>query len=634
MASLKSSDPASGDDLDRQAVTPPSEGEAPGDDPPADAELWRSFLSPATDEQFFELFPALVARQIEGARQVALFRHDKGQGVSTVWPRGTSIEPIGELVGLVFADGRPMLRMGRTIGGATRIIAVPLTMNASTVAVLVATIASGSSDPEDLPARQVRQLQWSLGWLRDRLGTGASTALKLEQDRTRRVMDVLGTVLDRQGFRAATLAAVTDLAIVFGASRVSLGFRRWGTARVEAISHSSTFSRRVKLVQLIGRAMDEAVDQRSLIRYPAAKDELIFATAHAELATDAKSGSILTVPVFVVDAYEGAFVFERTEGAVFDAETITQISAAVAAIGPVLYEKRLNDRWLIVKAWDATIQQLRRLLGPGYLGRKLAALLVLAAVATLSLWTETYHVVANAQLEPLERRAIVSAYDGYVQSAKARAGDVVKAGDELAALEDRELNLERLRWVTEKQQHQYEYDRALAARDLANINVVKAQIEQADAQIALIDEQITRTVLTSPFDGLVVKGDLTQRIGASVSRGETLFELSPLSRYRVVADVGERDIARLEPGQKGDVVFAALPDQPIAIVIDRITPVATEEQDGTGFRVEASLSGDVSRLRPGMTGVARVELDRQPVIAIWTRPFLDWLGLLWWRLVP
>lgn len=634
MASLKSSDVQGGQVLDEEGPHPPDKDTDAIVDPSSDAQLWRSFLAASTDEQFFELFPALVARQIAGARQVALFRRAEGGGVASVWPIGTSVDNLAELVGLVFTDGRPMLRTGRNIGGATRIIAVPLAMNAATVAVLVATIAVGASDAGDLPARQVRELQWSLGWLRDRLGTGASASLKLERDRTRRVLDVLGAVVDRSGFRPAALAAVTDLAIAFGASRVSLGFRRWGSSRVEAISHSASFSRRAKLVQLIGRAMDEAIDQRSLIRYPTAQDELVFAAAHAELAADAKGGSVLTVPIFIVDAYEGAFVFERSSGATFDAETITQLSAAVAATGPVLYEKRLNDRWLIVKAWDATILQLRRLLGPGYLGRKLAALIVLAVVATLSFWTETFHVVANAQLEPVERRAIVSSYDGYVQSAKARAGDVVKAGDELAALEDRELNLERLRWVTEKQQHQYEYDRALAARDLANINVVKAQIEQADAQIALIDEQISRTVLTSPFDGLVVRGDLTQRIGASVSRGETLFELSPLSRYRVVADVGERDIARLAPGQTGEVVFAALPDQPIPIVIDRITPVASEEQGQSGFRVEASLSGDVERLRPGMTGVARIELDRQPLIAIWTRPFLDWLGLLWWRILP
>ena len=98
--------------------------------------------------------------------------------------------------------------------------------------------------------------------------------------------------------------------------------------------------------------------------------------------------------------------------------------------------------------------------------------------------------------------------------------------------------------------------------------------------------------------------------------------------------IRDSDIGSLQLGQKGEVVFASMPELPIPITIDRITPVATDRADGSGFRIEASLEGDLTRLRPGMTGVARVAIDRQPLIAIWTRPFLDWLGLLWWRLVP
>ena len=106
-------------------------------------------------------------------------------------------------------------------------------------------------------------------------------------------------------------------------------------------------------------------------------------------------------------------------------------------------------------------------------------------------------------------------------------GKTVKAGDTLATLEDRELALERLKWATERQQHAFEYDKALASRQPATINVIRSEIEQADAQIAMIDEQIARTRLTAPFDGVVVSGDLSQRIGGAVSRGETLFEIAP-----------------------------------------------------------------------------------------------------------
>lgn len=600
---------------------------------PSDATLWRQLLGADEPRAFASAFLALQAQQLPGIRSSAVFEITaNGLKPLALWPGNAAIADLESLAALALAEQRPVLREAGRGTRSRRVIAQPVEAGGKPVAIAVAALSV--DDDAEAPARQMRQLQWSAAWLREYFQRGGDADLRGERDRSRATLELLATVVDRGDFRTAALAAVTEMALRFGCSRVSLGFVRWGRSRVAAISHTSTFSSRIQLVQQIGGAMDEAIDQKSILRYPPAPEDVVFTTAHAALAAAHKGGNILTVPLLVVDSFAGAICFERPVEQPFDEETVRLLSVVAAALGPVLSEKRRNDRWLVVKAWDSLTQQLQKLLGPGHLGRKTVALLALVVVAILSFWTDTFHVVADAQLEPAERRAVVSAYDGYVQTASARAGDLVKAGDELASLEDRELSLERLRWVTERQQHQFEYDRALAARQPANINIVKTQIEQADAQIRLIDEQIARTRLIAPFDGLVVRGDLSQRIGASVGRGETLFELSPLSGYRVVVTVGERDIGELQVGQPGEAVFASLPEEPIPIVIDRITPVAQEHAGGVGFRVEATISGDLTRLRPGMTGVARVAIDRRPVIAIWLRPFLDWLGLLWWRLVP
>jgi RND family efflux transporter MFP subunit len=600
---------------------------------PSDATLWRQLLGSDEPRSFAAAFLALQAQQLPGIRSSAVFEITAG-GLKplALWPGNAAIADLESLAALALTEQRPVLREAGRGARSRRVIALPVEAGGKPVAIAVAALSV--DDDAEAPARQMRQLQWSAAWLREYFQRGGDADLRGERDRSRATLELLATVVDRDDFRTAALAAVTEMALRFDCSRVSLGFVRWGRSRVAAISHTSTFSSRIQLVQQIGGAMDEAIDQKSILRYPPAPEDVVFTTAHAALAAAHKGGNILTVPLLVVDSFAGAICFERPVEQPFDEETVRLLSVVAAALGPVLTEKRRNDRWLVVKAWDSLTQQLAKLLGPGHLGRKTVALLALIVVAILSFWTDTFHVVADAQLEPAERRAVVSAYDGYVQTASARAGDLVKAGDELASLEDRELSLERLRWVTERQQHQFEYDRALAARQPANINIVKTQIEQADAQIRLIDEQIARTRLIAPFDGLVVRGDLSQRIGASVGRGETLFELSPLSGYRVVVTVGERDIGELAVGQPGEAVFASLPEEPIPIVIDRITPVAQEHAGGVGFRVEATISGDLTRLRPGMTGVARVAIDRRPVIAIWLRPFLDWLGLLWWRLVP
>ena len=73
-------------------------------------------------------------------------------------------------------------------------------------------------------------------------------------------------------------------------------------------------------------------------------------------------------------------------------------------------------------------------------------------------------------------------------------------------------------------------------------------MEQADAQVALIEKQLSRVQVAAPFDAVVVSGDLSQSLGVPVERGDVLFELAPLRGYRVILEVEERDIGQLQVG--------------------------------------------------------------------------------------
>src|SRR6185312_8768792 len=229
--------------------------------------------------------------------------------------------------------------------------------------------------------------------------------------------------------------------------------------------------------------------------------------------------------------FVGALTFERPPDAPFTPEDIELLELVTSVVGPVLDEKRQNDRWIITKIVESLYQQLTRLFGPGHLARKLVATAIVIAVLVVTFVHITYRVDADAKVEGVVRRAVVAPYDGFIKEASARAGDTVAANQVLATLEDRDLLLERLKWVTERQQHSYEYDKALASRQPAAINVIRSQIDQADAQIKLLDEQLARIKLRSSIAGLVVAGDLSQLIGASVQRGQVLFEVAPLDSY-------------------------------------------------------------------------------------------------------
>ena len=151
----------------------------------------------------------------------------------------------------------------------------------------------------------------------------------------------------------------------------------------------------------------------------------------------------------------------------------------------------------------------------------------------------------------------------------------------------------------------------------------------------MIDEQLARTVLTAPFDGLVIAGDLSQSIGATVGRGEQLFSLAPEGQYRVEAQVDERRISDILVGQTGQLRLTALPDRDIPVEVTKITPVARYAEGQTTFAVETQLMGDdLTALRPGMEGAVRLDIEEKRLITVWTQPIADWLRLRLWQIWP
>lgn len=483
--------------------------------------------------------------------------------------------------------------------------------------------------------KAMRRLQWGAAWLRDALRAEDAAQKGTQYQAAVEALNTVVAVAERGDFASAASAAVTDLATRFDCDRVSLGLRRWTGTRVHAISHSAQFSRRMELVRKLAATMDEAVDQRAAVLWPEAAGDASYATlAVRDLSESHGAGHVYTVPLYAIDRFVGALVFERPEINPFGQRELEILEAVGTVLAPVLEEKRRNDRWWLTKGVDVLGGQLKRLLGPAYFLRKLLVAGLIALIAFFWVARADYQVSADAVVLGEVERAIVASFDGFVADAPASAGDVVSEGDLLVLMDDRDLTLERLRLVTLRQRQRIEFDRAVAARDRAEMGIRRTQIEQGDAEIRLIDEQIARTRLTAPFDGLIVSGDLSQSIGSAVSRGDALLTISPVDGYRVQLQVDERQIADIELGQPGALRVTALPQRSFPIVIDKITPVAEYDEGATTYQVDARLTGDSAPLRPGMEGAARVTVEERRLIAIWAKPMIDWFRVTLWRWSP
>jgi RND family efflux transporter MFP subunit len=524
--------------------------------------------------------------------------------VQTVEPRRNA----GETAPLL-AIGYPVAVAGR-VRGAAGVVVTP--------------------DAEN-PQALIDRIAWGCGWI-EALLRRRSVSLG---DRIGTVMELLATGLHHDRFQEAATAVATELAGVFGCERVSIGFRKRKHVKLAALSNSAAFGKRANLVRAIELAMEESTDQQTIIVVPAPDGQEQIVRAHQALSREHGQNTICTVPLTEGNRVLGAITLERPADKPFDPPSIQLCEHIGVLLGPVLKLKRDEDRWIARKALDSLIAFLVRLFGPRHVALKLSALAAIAVVAFFVFAKGDYRVTADGSLEGTIQRALAAPVAGYLSDAQSRAGDMVKAGQVMATLDDRDLRLERLKWATQRAKQQREYSDALAKQELAKAQVLRTQIEQADAQLTLLDEQLSRLKITAPFDGVVVSGDLSQQLGAPVERGNTLFEVAPLKEYRIVLKVDERDIVDVAPGLSGELVLSSAPDRGFPFQVEKITPVSTPQEGRNFFRVEARpTSGNTEVLRPGMQGVAKITIDERRLAWIWSHKVVHWLRMFIWSWWP
>ncbi len=441
--------------------------------------------------------------------------------------------------------------------------------------------------------------------------------------------------LEQQRFESAAVEVVNELADRLDCRSVSLGFLRSNRIRVEALSHCSRIDPRSSLIKALQDAMDEALDQGAAVVYPqSAANPVQVTRSHGNLAKIQKGASICTLPLVRNGKAVGALLLEREVDKPFGDDTVAQCQQVALLLGPVLETRRRDERPLAAKILESIREGFTRLFGSGHLVLKAVVGMSVAVMLWLCLANGTFRVSCDAVIEASVSQVIAAPQEGFIDQADVRAGDLVRKGEQLATLDDRDLALELRKWQSQLAQLMKEYRQAMARFDRSEIAILKAKRAQAEAQLRLVEQQLARTRLVAPFDGMVIKGDLSQALGSPVTAGQVLFELAPTNAYRIVLKVDERDIGLIATGQDGQLKLSGVPDLTISAKIDRLTPVSAVEDGRNCFRAEAVMDRPSDLMRPGMEGVAKIDIGRRKLIWIWTRRLVDWMRLFFWKHLP
>lgn len=448
------------------------------------------------------------------------------------------------------------------------------------------------------------------------------------------LLRVQSAVLSHQRFEAAAAALVNEVAAAFGLECVYAGMLQGNTVKVAAVSHAGEADGRSTALRTVADAMHEAIDQAATIVFPAPRGgQPRITLAHMALERQ-RSGAYCTIPLAAADNVFGALTLQRPHDNPLTADEIAACEHLVCLVGPILRLHHASERAWHERLWETLSATCARVGGSGHWFARAAAAMSVAAALAVTLIPVDYRVGAAARIEGSIQRVLAAPVDGFIGSVAVRPGDRVLAGQLLMELADQELTLERRKWQSELAQHENAHHGALARGDRAQFAVNQAKAEGARAQLALVEQQLDRARITAPFDGIVIKGDLTQSVGTPVQRGQVLLTIAPANEYRLIVEVDERDIADVQVGAAGALALAALPQNARSFQVARVTPVATARDGRNFFEVEGTLAGLPASVQPGLQGVAKIQSSPRSLAWIWTHRFTDWLRLtLWsWRI--
>ena len=443
-------------------------------------------------------------------------------------------------------------------------------------------------------------------------------------------LDLMAQVNEEKRFLAATLALCNGLATHYRCDRVSLGWLEGGYIRLRTISRTEKFDRQMAAAQALEKAMEECLDQDDEVVWPAPEGATVVARDHETFASEQKLGHVASFPLRVDDEPVAVLTCERLAGP-FTLQELQEMRLSCDQASRRLSEMHHHDRWFGAR-WLATVkEQGAKLVGPQHTWAKIAGLLVSLLLAIFFFVRVDYRVEGNFVLKSDEVAFLTAPFDGYIETVNVRPGVRVGVGDTLLGLETADLELEESAALADLNRYQREAEKARAAENLAEMRIAESLAEQSRARLQLVQYRLEQARINSPFEGVVVEGDLRERLGAPVKQGDALFRVARLDALYVEAKIKEDDVHDILEGKTGEIAFVSQPKLKFPVRIEKVEPAAFPENEGNVFLVRCVPDGDTAAWwRPGMSGLCKLNVEKRTLAWIFTHRTIDFLRIFFW----
>lgn len=145
----------------------------------------------------------------------------------------------------------------------------------------------------------------------------------------------------------------------------------------------------------------------------------------------------------------------------------------------------------------------------------------------------------------------------------------------------------------------------VAGSTAQSIAAQEAQVKQAEANVASINAQITKTVLYAPITGIVTKQDA--KVGEIAAPNVTLVAIMAESNLEIDANIPEVDVGRIAVGNVVRITLDAFPGEVFAGKVSYIDPAETIIDGVVNFKVTILFDVGDPKFRSGFTANLEIE---------------------------
>ncbi len=261
-------------------------------------------------------------------------------------------------------------------------------------------------------------------------------------------------------------------------------------------------------------------------------------------------------------------------------------------------------------------------------------------------------VTATGTINPVVSVQVGTQVSGMIKTLHADFNSVVKAGDVVAVIDPEPFKARRdqaasnldmakanvARAKTDLAQRKRELDRtkSLVAQQFvsendvdvaitnfqsaeAQVNIVGAQVKQAEAALNAAELDLKYTIIRSPVNGIVVARNIEvgQTVASSFATPNLFLIALDLTKMQVDTNVSESDIGGMTEGKEATFTVDAYPGQRFSGTIRQVRLAPINVQNVVTYNVVVAVDNRDLRLKPGMTAnVAIVVAQKDDVLKV------------------